>query len=230
MTLSTNEMLARVARRLAELGDDVVFVGGATIALYLDELGAAEARHTMDVDCVVPIETLADYSRLEDRLRRMGFRHRAGPGDPICRWVVEGVIVDVMPFVEEVLGFTNRFYRAGHASAREVTLPQGSKLRIMTAEHALATKIEAFRHRGDDPYESRDLEDIVALVDGHAGLLDAVAGSEQEVRHAVAAWTTELLADPDHVDVLEGHLPRGVGFDERVRRLVVRLASLAALR
>jgi len=37
------ESLAIVARGLAELADDVSFVGGATIALYIDDPGAGDA-------------------------------------------------------------------------------------------------------------------------------------------------------------------------------------------
>lgn len=48
------EMLALVAKGFGPLKDKVVFVGGATIDLYLDA-AAPEARATDDVDCVVEI-------------------------------------------------------------------------------------------------------------------------------------------------------------------------------
>lgn len=54
------ENLARVHEHLHRLGLDVVYVGGATIGLYLDPFGASRTRPTKDVDCIVPIEARSD--------------------------------------------------------------------------------------------------------------------------------------------------------------------------
>jgi len=48
-------MLERVATVLSGLEKPIVFIGGATIPLYLDEMAASEARATKDIDCVVEI-------------------------------------------------------------------------------------------------------------------------------------------------------------------------------
>ena len=44
------EMLAHIARGLGDLKDEVVFVGGATIELYITDPGAPKVRPTDDVD------------------------------------------------------------------------------------------------------------------------------------------------------------------------------------
>jgi hypothetical protein len=111
------EKLALVAARLEPLGTRVVFVGGATIGLYVDAVTAGQLRATLDVDCVVPVDNRLDYALLESRLRRLGFVNRMEEGDPICRWTVDDVVVDVMPLDARVLGFTNRFYRLGYENA-----------------------------------------------------------------------------------------------------------------
>ena len=85
---------------------------------------------------------------------------------------VKGVQLDIMPFDESVLGFTNPFYRLGFEVALGCFLPNGRMIRILKPEHALATKVAAYESRGShDPYVSTDLEDIVALADrtNHAG-------------------------------------------------------------
>ena len=47
--------LSYVARQLSKLGvTDEVFVGGATIGLYLTDPAAPEPRFTFDVDVVTP--------------------------------------------------------------------------------------------------------------------------------------------------------------------------------
>jgi hypothetical protein len=43
-------------------------------------------------------------------LRQLGFSQGTEPDDPICRWVVEDVKVDVMPTDEDILGFSNKWY------------------------------------------------------------------------------------------------------------------------
>ena len=49
------EMLALVARGLRELKDSVVFVGGATVDMYVADSAAEPLRATDDVDCVVAL-------------------------------------------------------------------------------------------------------------------------------------------------------------------------------
>jgi hypothetical protein len=46
-------MLSKAALVLEALDKRIVFTGGATISLYLDEVSAADVRPTKDVDCVV---------------------------------------------------------------------------------------------------------------------------------------------------------------------------------
>jgi hypothetical protein len=49
------ELLERAARELAPFADEVAFVGGATVALWITDPAAAELRRTKDVDLVVEV-------------------------------------------------------------------------------------------------------------------------------------------------------------------------------
>src|SRR5580658_248842 len=84
-----------VYNALGPLKDHVVFVGGATVAFYVDRM-AEEVRPTDDVDVVVEIWTYKDYAALEEQLRKMGFENDRSSGI-ICRYKVQGIIVDIMP-------------------------------------------------------------------------------------------------------------------------------------
>lgn len=44
-----------VANALAELKDKVVFTGGVTVALYIDDPAIADTRPTVDVDCIMEV-------------------------------------------------------------------------------------------------------------------------------------------------------------------------------
>lgn len=224
------EMLRRVAEALAGLDISVVYVGGATITLYLDPYAASQVRTTLDVDCVVPISTLIAYQELEGQLRKLGFRHCQDDDAPICRWKYEDLTVDIMPFDDSVLGFGNRFSRLGFAHAMERELAPGCLIRMLTPRYFFASKIEAYETRGvKAPYESKDLEDLVLMLDGAPELESEVEAESDEVRTYIARWATLFLRDPRARDLLEGHLPRGPLFGDRIERVLRRLQRLGAL-
>lgn len=47
------KIVARVARALKELKDQMVFIGGAVISLYADDPSADEIRPTADIDMAI---------------------------------------------------------------------------------------------------------------------------------------------------------------------------------
>ena len=57
-------MLETVARVLSTVPTTIIFTGGATISLYLDEVAAPDIQPKDDVDCVVEIISRAEYYRL----------------------------------------------------------------------------------------------------------------------------------------------------------------------
>ena len=64
------QYLTTVANELTWLSDVPVFIGGMTIALFLDEVGRSQQRATKDVDCIVPrVTTYVAWSQLEAQLR-----------------------------------------------------------------------------------------------------------------------------------------------------------------
>ncbi len=80
---STNlDMLAVVAKGLKGLKERVVFVGGATIELYV-VASTPEGRATDDVDCVVEMASRVNYYALEEELRRLGFKHPTAEHAPL---------------------------------------------------------------------------------------------------------------------------------------------------
>ena len=102
-------LLEIVAERLGDdLREELVFVGGAVAGLLITDPAMPSIRPTADVDLVCRAVALTDYHRVETALRARGFSQDMRPEAPICRWQVGSVIVDVMPSLEEILGFANR--------------------------------------------------------------------------------------------------------------------------
>ena len=78
----TLEMVLLAATHLEPLLDSLVFVGGATTGLLITDRAAPDVRPTVDVDVLVEVTSLADYHRLEDRLRELGLKQEIGPTGP----------------------------------------------------------------------------------------------------------------------------------------------------
>jgi hypothetical protein len=66
---SSVRAIAQVAALLGEQRDHVVFVGGATIPLFVTDPAAGIDRPTDDVDVVVEATSPMEYYALADRLR-----------------------------------------------------------------------------------------------------------------------------------------------------------------
>lgn len=221
------QMLSLAARGFGPIKDEVVFVGGATIELYLTGQPALKIRPTDDVDCVVEVASKVEYYKLEEKLRDRGFVHMAGEGIPVCRWRFEGVLVDVMPAEGGVLGFTNRWYPGGFESAVAARLPDGQDIRIFDLPHLVASKIEAFKGRGNGDFlGSSDMEDLVAVIDGVSDFQEKILAATAEVLDFLRESFADLIRDERFRESLEGHLPL-VGRTERVARTLRVLSSLA---
>jgi hypothetical protein len=65
-------LLEEAATKLQALRQDVVFVGGATIGLFITDKGAAPVRATDDVDVIAEITTYVDYVAFQIVLERLG--------------------------------------------------------------------------------------------------------------------------------------------------------------
>jgi predicted nucleotidyltransferase len=220
-------MLGVVAQGLAGLKEKVVFVGGATIDLYLAP-GAPESRATDDVDCVVEIAGKSEYYRLESELRALGFQQPLAEKGPICRWKFRGVSVDVMPTEGAVLGFENRWYREGMAHAEGFILPDGREILAFSVPYLIASKLEAFRDRGRGDYiASPDLEDVVALLDGCADVEQRLAAAPAGVREYVVAEFGALLDAEAFLTGLDGNLGVGPSGPQRVARCLALMRRVA---
>ncbi|MGI8631709.1 MAG: hypothetical protein ACR2NA_04085 [Solirubrobacterales bacterium] len=127
------------------------------------------------------------------------------PGAPPVRATND---VDVVVEVPAILGFANRWQGAGIPHAITWSLPSAATIRAVSPPYLLATKLEAFKSRGNrDFLGSRDFGDIIALVDGREELVNEVAQAPAGVRGYIASEIGDLLEDPRFVGGLFGALP-----------------------
>lgn len=205
---SSIEMIETVAAALGEMTDEFVLVGGSAVPLLLSDPAVQDIRPTEDVDLVTDVQTRAKHDELEERLRRRGFKHVTDPSAPIIRWRVAGVTVDVMPTVESVLGFSNRWYREGVPLAKSLALPSGASIRVLDSPHFLAAKIEAFRSRGNHDFIlSPDIEDLITVIDGRAELASEVGQAPHSAREFITHALSNFADEEGFRSAILGYLP-----------------------
>lgn len=188
------QRLKIVAEALDELCPQTVFVGGAVLGFYVDHERISDVRATKDIDCVIDVVSGMKRNTLEAKLRELGFRNDVIDGI-ICRWLINGVTVDVITPDEKDLGFTNRWYKDVIVDYDEISLDD-IKIRIPSVAGFLATKLEAFHDRGKNDYMmSHDFEDIVTLLDGCQDLEASIEASPEQMKIFIDESFSRLLQD-----------------------------------
>ena len=186
--------LEAAAAVLGPLVDEVVFVGGATVHLWITESGAPPARATDDVDVICEVATRAEYYRLGEKLRERGLQE-AADSPVLCRWqsAEPRLTLDVMPTDPDILGFSNAWYEEAISTAATVALDSGAEIRAATPLLLIATKLCAWKGRGGgDLLASLDVHDVLTLI------------------HGRPKWAEEASAPPrlQPRDDIEGSSPR----------------------
>ncbi|MGA7381049.1 MAG: hypothetical protein WBX03_09370 [Terriglobales bacterium] len=204
----------------------IVFVGGCATGLLLTDPAAAPVRATLDVDVVVELASYAEYIALEEQLRRLGFQECQDEGAPICRWVSDDIVLDVMPTDSSLLGFSNRWYRAAFENAQKVSVA-GHEIGLITAPYFLATKLEAFHGRGKEDYRgSRDLEDVITVLDGRPEIEDEVALAPPDFQQYLSDEFRALTLNRDFLDALPEHLLPDPASQQRIGIVLERMKNL----
>jgi predicted nucleotidyltransferase len=222
---SNKELIKVVAMGLGELLPEVVFIGGATTELYAtDDREIFEVRMTDDVDCVIHIATRWKMAEFEEKLRKQKFVNDL---TKIMRWNYAGIIVDVMPDDEAILGFSNPWYTEGITNAIDYVLTDKLSIRIFTLPYFLATKFTALFDRGmNDLRLSKDLEDIVFCFYYNQGAGEEIRYADKTVREYLRDSITRLLKEPVTEEAIYATLPGGEVEEENVKLVLERLREV----
>lgn len=197
--------LRAVANTLQELNRNVVFVGGATVSLYVTR-AAPEARPTDDVDVIVELASYKEYAQLEERLRSLGFVNDIKSG-VICRYTINGLIVDIMPTNSEALGFSNRWYPNGFKNAISYSLDDRNTINIFSLPYFIASKLEAFKNRGNNNFRfSTDFEDIVYVLENGKNVVEELMAADEEVKSYLKNEFAVMLENSHFEEGVLGHL------------------------
>lgn len=220
-----------VAKHLGrELCPQMVFVGGAVAGLLITDAAMPAIRNTEDVDIVCEVMALTDYYALESQLMKQGFKQDVSPSAPICRWTIGSIKVDIMPSLEKILGFSNRWYPLALKSATRFTLPSSAIIRLIAAPAFLGTKLEAFYGRGNGDFLfSHDIGDMIAVIDGRETLLAECQESAADLRAYLSTHFSQLLKNNAFLQALPGHLPPDSASQQRLPYILQVLNKISLL-
>ncbi len=166
------KVVEKVAIALGELNNDVIYVGGAVVSLYVTDEAAEQSRPTKDIDISVQIRSYAEMEKLREQLAHK--KIYPSPSETVMyRYNYEDVLIDFIPFEATPLGPTNSWLKPGFKNSKSVIIGD-TEINILPVSLFLASKWEAYKSRGNDPRTSHDFEDIIYVIDNNKELLTDV--------------------------------------------------------
>lgn len=110
-----------------------------------------------------------------------------------------------MPTAADILGFSNPWYGEAISTAETVTLDSGADIRAATPAALVATKLCAWKGRGEsDLLRSLDIHDVLTLVDGRRELAAEIEAAPRHLRAYVRGELVKLRAERDFDYVVDG--------------------------
>jgi len=217
----------KVASRLEELNNDMMYIGGAVLSLYVTDEGAEQPRPTKDIDISVQIST---YSQM-DILRKQLATKKIYPAQTetvMYRYTYEDILIDFIPYKETHLGPTNSWLKPGFEKAYPVKIGD-IEIKIMPVSLFLATKWEAYKSRGNDPRMSPDFEDIIYIIDNNLNLVEDVINAEAAVQLFLKEMGEEILSHSSRNEIIECHIDPYT-MEERRKLIIDKLEKIVELK
>lgn len=222
------EAICKLQDKLQGVNKRFAFLGGSVLSLLITDKSVDSIRVTKDVDVMMDIKSRKEYHGVDEMLERMGFRHDTREDAPICRWICEGVTVDVLPIQEDVLGWNSKWFDAALDHAQTIVI-DGRSIPVIAAPYFVALKLEAFEDRGmGDFLTSTDFEDVICLFNGRPSIVEEIAATN-DLREGLAKKFRAYLQSQDIEDAVEGFSQTERQPDRCKNMILKRFAEVAAL-
>jgi len=199
------EVIKKIAVALDELNDQVVYVGGAVVGLYINDPAADDVRPTKDIDISVDIASLVALEALREELNDKGFT-QTSEDHVICRFRYDDIKVDVMNTKAVGWAPANPWFAPGF-HVKQVVEVDKQKIQILPLPYFLASKFSAFNDRGaKDPRTSHDFEDIVYILDNRLDIVEQLIASPEDVKPFLKNELEAILEDTFKQEAILGNL------------------------
>lgn len=217
-------VIKKIALALGELNEQVIYVGGATVGLYIDDAAAEDVRPTKDVDISLSIASIAELEQIREELIRKSFKQTA-EDNVICRFRYDDVKVDVMN--TKAIGWApaNPWFAQGYAM-KETIVVEGQTIQILPLPYFLATKFAAYNDRGkNEPRTSHDFEDIVYVLDNRMDIVEQLINAPEDVKLFLKSELERIFSDSTKKEAISGNLFYETR-DERFNMIMKKLKAI----
>ncbi|MBD3223664.1 MAG: hypothetical protein GF313_02975 [Caldithrix sp.] len=204
-TTINRKVIRKIAIALGPLNEQVMYVGGATVSLYINDPAADDVRPTKDVDISLALASLGELETIREELTQKGFK-QSPEDNVICRFRYEDIKVDVMNTKAVGWAPANPWFAPGFAQKETVEIDD-QKIQILPLPYFLASKFYAFNNRGaKDPRTSQDFEDIVYVLDNRTNIVEQLTKVPGDVRPYLADQIQRILDDRVMQEAILGNL------------------------
>ncbi|WP_111710150.1 nucleotidyl transferase AbiEii/AbiGii toxin family protein [Lutibacter citreus] len=204
-TLINRIATKKIASALVGLNQNVVYVGGAVVSLYINDPSADDVRPTKDIDISMEIANVGELEAIREEIQERGF-YQSYEDNVICRFRYEDIMVDLMATKEVGWAPANPWFLPGYQHLITFDI-DGVEIQCLSLPYYLATKFSAFYDRGSkDPRTSKDFEDIVYLFNYVTTLKEQVLQSDELVKSYLMTCFIDILKDGVKQEAILGHL------------------------
>jgi predicted nucleotidyltransferase len=198
-------IIRKIALALGKLNEQVIYVGGATVGLYINDLAAEDVRPTKDVDISLSIATLGELEKIREELFYKGFI-QTSEDNIICRFRYDDVKVDFMN--TKAIGWApaNTWFAPGFENRLPLEI-EDQQIYIIPLPYFLATKFAAYNSRGNnEPRSSHDFEDIVYVLDNRTDLIEQILRANDDVKPYLKKEFGSMLNEKVKQEAILGNL------------------------
>ncbi|WOD44193.1 hypothetical protein [Hwangdonia lutea] len=204
-TIINRIIIQRVAQALGELNNEVIYVGGATVSLYINDPAADDVRPTKDIDISIKIISITHLEEIREKLVEKGFKQSADLG-VICRFKLDNILVDVMGTKPVGWAPANPWFELGFEHKEQIQLDEHT-INIMPLPYFLASKFVAHADRGgNDPRMSHDFEDIIYILDNRTDWHEIVISANNKVKAYLLQQFQNILESNRMQEAILGNL------------------------
>ena len=199
-----NTVVAQVAIALKELKDQMIFVGGSVVNLYVDDEAAEEVRQTDDVDVTINLINYNAWVQMQERLAELGFNPDP-KGHSICSYLYKGIPVDIMTSEDDSSGGGNEWYKIGNKNLWNKKVREET-IKILSAPCFLATKFKAFNNRSGDYRASHDFEDIIYVLNNRTTVIEEIENDHPKIKQFLKEEFTKVYENLSFEEIILCHL------------------------
>ena len=219
---SSSLRLVEVARTVSPLANRLVFTGGATVPLLVEQ----SAGRTEDAEAPITAISYSSRDRLRPELRNLGLEPATSRRSTECWRTPGGQAFEITAHEDDEAKYSNPWYAYSLDCTTTAQLMPLLSIRIAGAPAFLAAGWWDAVHSDGT---SEDLTDVVTLVHGRTVIVDEIAAAPLAVRAFLARAAGQFLQHPEADLKILDALPRAARLPGAVDRVTERLEQITRL-